>query len=590
MTTSSPIPVDAEKALKLDKEAALDTSSNESSCTADPLAASTTYSGRFGSHVKRIEQFLLKYNVEARGVQRVETKDTHATTWVDYLQALSLWVSVNLAIVNITLGMLGPAVYGLGFRDASLCAAFGSLLGSLPVAYIATWGPISGCRTMIFTRYTFGWWPSKLIVILNLIVLLGYSLIGIVVAGQILSAVSSHGSLSVVVGIIIVAIITWVLSTFGIKIIFVYVRYAWLPTLIAYSILYGVSASQYDLVTQSAGDSRTVAGNRLSFFSLCLSAAITYSGGAADFFVYYAPRTRRIPLFAIVLAALALTFTFALIIGIGLASGIPHDEAYAAAYKVGQGNLLVEGFSSLHGFGKFLAVICALGLIPNAVLPTYSSGIDFQILGRAAQKVPRFVWNTLGVIIYTVCALAGRNSLEEIFTNFLAIMGYYFAIWIAITLEEQLIFRRNRGYDWTIWNEQRQLPLGLAALFAFLIGWAGAILCMAQVWYIGPIAEKVGEYGADVSTSQLTVKSNIKLQCFIQLMRIDGQLRWLLLGCACVSTFEMVRVEEDWKVASGTCIHVPFSIERKSFYIYMMLVQERRIAATTGSKSCSYNN
>ena len=45
-----------------------------------------------------------------------------------------------------------------------------------------------------------GWWPSKLVVLLNLIVLLGYSMIGCVVAGQILSAVSSHGSMSIVVG------------------------------------------------------------------------------------------------------------------------------------------------------------------------------------------------------------------------------------------------------------------------------------------------------------------------------------------------------------------------------------------------------
>lgn len=33
---------------------------------------------------------------------------------------------------------------------------------------------------------------------------------------------------------------------------------------------------------------------------------------------------------------------------------------------------------------------------------------------------------------------------------------------------------------------------------AFVVGWVGAILCMAQVWYIGPIAKLVGEYGADV--------------------------------------------------------------------------------------------
>ena len=102
--------------------------------------------------------------------------------------------------------------------------------------------------------------------------------------------------------------------------------------------------------------------------------------------------------------------------------------------------------------------------------------------------------------MYTICALAGRDHLSEIFTNFLALMGYWVAIWIAITIEEQLIFRRKRvgGYDWTAWDQSEKLPIGIAALVAFLVGWAGAILCMAQVWYIGPIAKTVGEYGADL--------------------------------------------------------------------------------------------
>ena len=55
-------------------------------------------------------------------------------------------------------------------------------------------------KKQIFARYTMGWWPGKLVVLLNLIVLLGYALIDCVVAGQILSAVSPDGSMSVIVG------------------------------------------------------------------------------------------------------------------------------------------------------------------------------------------------------------------------------------------------------------------------------------------------------------------------------------------------------------------------------------------------------
>ena len=82
-------------------------------------------------------------------------------------------------------------------------------------------------------------------------------------------------------------------------------------------------------------------------------------------------------------------------------------------------------------------------------------------------------------------------------------MGYWVSIWIAISLEEHLIFRKWRrlGWRWESWDDRAKLPIGAAALIAFLVGWAGAILCMAQVWYIGPIAAQVGQYGGDVSDS-----------------------------------------------------------------------------------------
>ena len=348
-----------------------------------------------------------------------------------------------------------------------------------------------------------GWWPSKLIVILNIIVLLGYSLLDCVVGGQILSAVSPNGSMSVVVGIIIVAVITWAVTTFGISVFHYYERFAFIPQIIVFSILFGISAKHYDLTTPSAGDLRTVTGDRLSFFSICLSAAITYGGLGADYFVYWPISTSRLSIFAATLLGLSVSFTLALVLGIGLGSGITSYQPYSNAWTNSQGGsgsgaLLVAGFEPLHDFGKFCAVIAALGVIANTIPPTYSSGVDFQILGRYAAKVPRVIWNTIGVIIYTVCALAGRNHLAVIFTNFLALMGYWVAIWIAIILEEYLIFRRSaKAYNWAAWDDREKLPLGIAALVAFLVGYGGSVISMAQVWYIGPIARLIGEYGGD---------------------------------------------------------------------------------------------
>ncbi|RMY45685.1 hypothetical protein D0863_15994 [Hortaea werneckii] len=471
---------------------------NENASAADAQTSSGWWRRRWRS----VERTLVQYNLEARGIQRVLPDERHDMRQLGYIQIAILWFSVNLTANNLTLGMLGPAVYYLPFLDSCLCAVFGAIVGSLPVAYIATFGPRSGNRTMVFARYSMGFYPSKIIVILNLIVLLGYSLIDTVVAGQILSAVSPNGSMSVIVGIIITAVIAWCITTFGYGVFHYYERYAWLPQLIVICILAGAAGPQFDLYgNPSAGETKeTIVGNRLSFFSLCLAAAITYSGGAADYFVYYPEETPKHKVLFVTLAGLVCSFSPMFILGIGLGSGMATNSAWSDAYGVSQGALAVQGFAPLGPFGSFLSVVLALGLIANLIAPTYSSGVDFQVLGRYLEKVPRVVWNTIGVIIYTVCAVAGRQNLANIFTNFLALMGYWVSIWIAIVLEEHLIFRKwlGIGWNWDAWNDKRKLPLGAAALVAFVIGWIGSILCMAQVWYIGPLAVLVGQYGADM--------------------------------------------------------------------------------------------
>jgi purine-cytosine permease-like protein len=158
--------------------------------------------------------------------------------------------------------------------------------------------------------------------------------------------------------------------------------------------------------------------------SICLSSAITYAPGAADFLVYCDPKiASRWKVFGATLIGLTMSFVFTFVLGTGLSSGLQNDPVWAAAGP-GTGALVVAGYDGLGAFGKFCSVIAALGLIANMVPPTYSSGIDFQILGRYPAMVPRYLWNTLAVIVFAVCALAGRNNLSAIFTNFLALMGY----------------------------------------------------------------------------------------------------------------------------------------------------------------------
>ena len=198
------------------------------------------------------------------------------------------------------------------------------------------------------------------------------------------------------------------------------------------------------------------------------------------------------------LIGFSISFSFVYLLGVGLASGTFSNSDWNDAYGVSSGALILAGYGGLGGFGKFCGVIIALGVIANNIPGTYSAALGIQVMGRYGARVPRWLLTCVAVIIYTACALGGRNNLFEIFENFLALMGYWVAIFLAIVLEEHLIFRRRSGFDWSAWNDWRRLPVGIAGLVAFLIGWAGAIISMDQVWYVGPIAKMVGDAGADM--------------------------------------------------------------------------------------------
>ena len=95
---------------------------------------------------KRVEHYL---GLEARGIHRVKSTEQRPKTTLSFLQIIVLWFSINTASQNITLASIGQSVYGLGFVDATLCSVFGAVVGSIPVAYTAGWGPWSGNRTLV---------------------------------------------------------------------------------------------------------------------------------------------------------------------------------------------------------------------------------------------------------------------------------------------------------------------------------------------------------------------------------------------------------------------------------------------------------
>jgi purine-cytosine permease-like protein len=69
-----------------------------------------------------------------------------------------------------------------------------------------------------------GYYPNKVCCLLNVLTNLGYGMMNSMIGGQLLSKISG-GTVSVAVGIIIVALASWVMATFGMHIFQYYERY-----------------------------------------------------------------------------------------------------------------------------------------------------------------------------------------------------------------------------------------------------------------------------------------------------------------------------------------------------------------------------
>jgi purine-cytosine permease-like protein len=240
-----------------------------------------------------------------------------------------------------------------------------------------------------------GWWPSKLCVLLNIVIELGYGVVDCLVAGLILSAVNG-GGMTVVVGIIITAIITWLVSTFGIRWFHNFESYIWAPTVIVLFILIGVAGPKFDTTTPSLGSGAVLAGNRLSYFFLTASGPLGWSSSAADYYSYLPAKTSRWMTFAMTAGGIITGKLFIEFLGIGLGSGLAGNANWAAAFgNAGVGALIVESFAPLGSFGKFCATILAVCVAANSIPGIYAASLNFQQLGGYLAKIPRPIWVSL---------------------------------------------------------------------------------------------------------------------------------------------------------------------------------------------------
>ncbi|GAA6049255.1 hypothetical protein JCM3770_005907 [Rhodotorula araucariae] len=440
------------------------------------------------------------YGVEVRGVERVEEHER--SDKASYFDAGYLWMSANCTISTFSLGTLGNSIWYLKPTDACLTILFFNLLTTLPVAVFSCWGKTTGLRQMMLGRFSFGPWTILFPILLNCLACVGWSTINTIVGASALKAVTTHNQLPEPAGIVIIAVITLAVALFGYKYVHAIERYSSIPVFIIFIIMLGQAGRFMEGGYGGVGEGE--AASILSFGGTIAGFALGWTSLAADYTVYQRADTPDWKVFITTYVGLNIPLIFVESLGALMMSTFGNKPSWGEAKETGGlGGLLAAPLvGPMGGFGRFLLVILALSIVANNIPNVYSFALTFQAFGKFAQRIPRFFLCIVCTIIYIVLAEAGYNSFESAFDTLLVLLSYWLAIYSCILLEEHYIFRGGSfaNYDLDSYNTYSKLPMGIAAGVSLCCGIAGAVLGMAQTWYVGVIGRLVGDpqYGADL--------------------------------------------------------------------------------------------
>jgi NCS1 nucleoside transporter family len=411
--------------------------------------------------------------IEIQGIERIAPQErSHARIFDN----CTMWLSSNLVVPTVALGVLAKSIFGLGFWDTVLAVVIFNILGTLPVALFSTLGPRLGLRQMVISRFSFGWVGAAMMALFNAAACIGWSAVNIIVGGQLIE-ILSRGAVPHEVGILGLAMLTTLVSIYGYRYIHFYQRYAWIPMAVAFLLLFVAAVPSMSIAPTPALHMAEVA-SFFSFGGAVYGYATGWSAFAADYNVRQPETTSARRVFWLTFLGVVIPSVVLEIFGMLLAT----------AYKGLSGTDLLKVVATpLGAVGTFLLLVLSLSAIANNLSNDYSLALSMQLLGRSFQRLNREVWTLIGAVIYVLIAVAASANFNETLSNYLLLMAYWLGPWSIILLLEHFVFRHGQ-YNVDDWNTPEKLPIGWAAIVSLIIGLVGVLLGAAQAYYVGPVA------------------------------------------------------------------------------------------------------
>ncbi|KAJ4369949.1 hypothetical protein N0V83_005713 [Neocucurbitaria cava] len=437
-------------------------------------------------------------DVELRGCTPVPYDQRNET---NYFNIFTLWFCVSCNPLPVTFGMVGTMGFGLNLRDAALVILFFTLISAAPVAYLCTWGPMTGMRQLVQARFSFGKYLVSVLVLLNLATLTGFCVIDSIIGGSALSAVTDGETISATVGIVIVCLLALVISFCGFRVLHIYERWAWIPALVALIIAAGCGGKS---LSQQVEAPAATAAQVLSFGGLVASFMLPWAALASDFSTYMHPMAPRHRIALYTYTGLSLPTILLMTLGAAMGGATPNITEWQAGYDSNAASgVLAAMLHPAGGFGRFVTVILAFSMLGNLSATMYSVTLNLQMFIPWLFRVPRVLFSIIITGIIIGVAVEAAKSFFLNLENFVGVIGYWSSAFIGIVITEHLLFRRATFASYTedelAWDDMKKLPPGFAAIGAAVLCFGLVIPSMSQTWFTGPIAEHTGDIGFEIA-------------------------------------------------------------------------------------------
>jgi purine-cytosine permease-like protein len=365
----------------------------------------------------------------------------------------------------------------------------GTLLGSITHAVVSSWGPKFGVPMMVESRGAFGFLGNILPAGLNAFTgAFGWFIVNSVSGAFAIQALFPSFNLPFWLAFLVIVVAQVAIATLGHNLIHVFERWAF-PLL---GIVFAVACIFIFIHGNYGGSGQPIPGAWLLAFTAAFGYAVGWNPYAADYTRYLPPNTdrRMVGIWA----------------GLGvLASCIVLEIAGAvlvtvAGTKWGLTDIPTAQLQrAMPDPIYYLTLICiAVGAVAANAINIYSGTMSLVALGIKEMGLTLRQRRAALAILAGVIGFFGGLYLEskgvsEQYTNFLLLISYWIAPWLAVVFVDYWLRRGNYGDEHMFYDPRYIRWQGFAAMAVGLV--VSVYLFANSTAYTGPIAKNNPQLG-----------------------------------------------------------------------------------------------